>query len=256
MIPLEKFFILKVLTKKPEAYADAKSQPHVQVALKMRAANLNVRTGETIPYVVCVDKNPTVSMESSLALKAQPPFELQKKDTPFRIDFDWYLENQVHPCVNRLFAPIEGSDSVQIAEMLGIDTAKFRRKETEMGLSSEESIQTSQAGLTFEEKFASVNKWKPTCSICGESHDFQPVVRINENGKIMSAFDCPNCKKRLSPASLVSSLRKEIEKHFYEWDTSPYVCDDYGHRRHDISASGVYCVNKDAATVKREVSLK
>jgi hypothetical protein len=35
-IPLEKFVITKSLTKPPEAYTDAKNQPHVQVALAMK----------------------------------------------------------------------------------------------------------------------------------------------------------------------------------------------------------------------------
>jgi hypothetical protein len=37
-IPLGKFIITKQLTKKLEEYPDAKNQPHVQVALRRRAA--------------------------------------------------------------------------------------------------------------------------------------------------------------------------------------------------------------------------
>ena len=36
---LDKFVITKQLTKRPEDYPDAKNQPHVQVALRRRAAN-------------------------------------------------------------------------------------------------------------------------------------------------------------------------------------------------------------------------
>lgn len=39
-IPLHKFIIIKALTKQPEDYADAKGQPHVQVALKMKQSVL------------------------------------------------------------------------------------------------------------------------------------------------------------------------------------------------------------------------
>jgi DNA polymerase alpha subunit A len=37
-VPLGKFIITKQLTKNPSDYPDAKSQPHVQVALRRRTA--------------------------------------------------------------------------------------------------------------------------------------------------------------------------------------------------------------------------
>ena len=37
-VPMNKFVITKQLTKRPEDYPDAKNQPHVQVALRRRAA--------------------------------------------------------------------------------------------------------------------------------------------------------------------------------------------------------------------------
>jgi hypothetical protein len=43
------YCITKGLAKDPEEYADAKSQPHVQVALRMRKQGKHVRTGECIP---------------------------------------------------------------------------------------------------------------------------------------------------------------------------------------------------------------
>ena len=54
-VPLEKFIIFKSLTKDPKDYADTKSQPHVQVALRMRAAGKSVKMLDAIPFVVCDD---------------------------------------------------------------------------------------------------------------------------------------------------------------------------------------------------------
>jgi DNA polymerase alpha subunit A len=45
------------LTKDPKEYADAKSQPHVQVALRMREAGLSVNSGDTVPFVICLVEN-------------------------------------------------------------------------------------------------------------------------------------------------------------------------------------------------------
>ena len=37
-VPMAKYIITKQLTKRPEDYPDAKNQPHVQVALRRKAA--------------------------------------------------------------------------------------------------------------------------------------------------------------------------------------------------------------------------
>jgi DNA polymerase elongation subunit (family B) len=49
-VPVEKFVIHKGLTKNPEEYPDKKSQPHVQVALRMKASGKSVRPLDSIPY--------------------------------------------------------------------------------------------------------------------------------------------------------------------------------------------------------------
>lgn len=42
------------LTKPPEAYADKKSQPHVQVALRNNAkGGKKLSSGDTVYYVIC-----------------------------------------------------------------------------------------------------------------------------------------------------------------------------------------------------------
>lgn len=50
-----------MLTKAPEEYADSKSLPHVQVALRLNSAAGDVgatkrfRAGDTVEYIVCAD---------------------------------------------------------------------------------------------------------------------------------------------------------------------------------------------------------
>lgn len=43
-VPIPKFIITKQLTKRIEDYPDAKNQPHVQVAMRRRAAGLHSGT--------------------------------------------------------------------------------------------------------------------------------------------------------------------------------------------------------------------
>jgi DNA polymerase alpha subunit A len=52
-IDVAKFQITKGLTKDPSQYPDARHQPHVQVALRMKARNETVQVGMHIPYIIC-----------------------------------------------------------------------------------------------------------------------------------------------------------------------------------------------------------
>ena len=74
LILIEKFIVNKQLTKPPEAYADAKTQPHVQVAIAMKAKGVGTRAGDTIPYVICAGDATTVTA------RAHHPDDLKKED--------------------------------------------------------------------------------------------------------------------------------------------------------------------------------
>lgn len=56
-VPIEEFVVNKGLNKNIKDYPDAKSMPHLQVALAMLKAGKPVNTGDHIPYVICIDNN-------------------------------------------------------------------------------------------------------------------------------------------------------------------------------------------------------
>jgi DNA polymerase alpha subunit A len=76
-IKLEEFIIHKRLGKKPEDYPDAKSQPHVQVALRLKTRNVTVRAGDVIPYIFCSEDGDGAG-NSAQAERARHPDELRK----------------------------------------------------------------------------------------------------------------------------------------------------------------------------------
>ena len=78
-IKLDEFIIHKRLGKNPEDYPDAKSQPHVQVALRMKTRNATVRGGDVIPYIFCSEGGE--AGHSVQAERARHPDELRKGDT-------------------------------------------------------------------------------------------------------------------------------------------------------------------------------
>ena len=52
-VELEKYIIRKGLNKSPKDYPDAKSQPHLQVAMALLKQGKPVNTGDHIEYIIC-----------------------------------------------------------------------------------------------------------------------------------------------------------------------------------------------------------
>jgi DNA polymerase alpha subunit A len=122
------------LGKSPEDYPDAKSQPHVQVALRLKAKGGSARAGDVIPYIFCLAEGEETS-KTAQADRARHPDEVRRANSGLQIgtetfracfhltdvtlDFEHYLANQILPPIERLCEPIEGTDRSRLAECLG-----------------------------------------------------------------------------------------------------------------------------------------
>jgi DNA polymerase alpha subunit A len=218
------------LTKEPSAYADARTQPHVTVALRMRSKGLSAASGDTITYVICQQSSAPIennSNSTTLADFAYHPDEV-KKDGTLRVDVSWYLQTQLHPPIARLCEHIEGTDSSQLAACLGLDPRKFRSTTNN---TSEESLLTASSRfaslLTDEERFANVEKLKISCPSCLGTFEFTGIVK-EENENISSLLNCTQCNSPLSVTCLyyatVSSLQKASDNYNSFW----MKCDEVG----------------------------
>jgi DNA polymerase alpha subunit A len=76
------------------------------------------RAGEVIPYIFCLGSDGS-SAKSAQADRAYHPDEFRRKDSGLKIDFEFYLSQQVLPPVERLCDEIEGTDRSRLAECLG-----------------------------------------------------------------------------------------------------------------------------------------
>lgn len=110
--------VIQRLGKNPEDYPDAKSQPHVQVALRLKAKGGSARNGDVIPYVFCVAPGEETA-KTAQADRAKHPDEIKKAAGELVVDYQHYLANQVLPPIERLCEPIEGTDRARLAECLG-----------------------------------------------------------------------------------------------------------------------------------------
>lgn len=77
-------FSLQRLGKNPEDYPDAKSQPHVTVALRMKAKGQSARAGDVMPYIFCLSEG-SDGGKSGQADKAHHPDELRRTETSLQI---------------------------------------------------------------------------------------------------------------------------------------------------------------------------
>src|SRR5258708_27738217 len=79
-----KFVPPQRLGKNPEDFPDAKSQPHVQVALRLKAKGQSPRSGDVMQYIFCLGENDE-SSRSAQADRAYHPDEIRRSDGRLKI---------------------------------------------------------------------------------------------------------------------------------------------------------------------------
>ena len=157
---IEQYIITKGLTKAPQDYADAKSQPHVQVAKAMIEQGQSVAPGAVIEYVVCVDQG-----KSSIAERAYHPKTVLQAEGMLQVDTQWYLAQQLHPPIWRLCEPIDGMESSQVAECLGLDPAKFLTYNP-TSANADRNRDELQLTTTELKRFSDAESFSVRCSSC------------------------------------------------------------------------------------------
>ncbi|KAI8977403.1 DNA polymerase family B-domain-containing protein [Mycotypha africana] len=259
-VPLEKYVINKQLTKRPQDYTDAKNQPHVQVALRLIAAGHNVKSGDTIPYVICKTDEETSGDKRGSALRAYHPDDVIKNN--MQLDIEWYLHQQVHPPLTRLCSPIEGTDPARLAECLGLDTRKYNFAHTSTIAEEEDpEFATLDSQISDEERFQHCARLHLRCQYCGEQEQnvFESIIRVSNDSQIESGFDCTKCHITLGQSSIrvqvITAIRKHIQRYYEGW----YVCDDVtcNNRTRMLSVFGRRCILDNCrGTMKREYTDK
>jgi len=113
------------LGKNPKDYPDVKSQPHVQVALRMKQQGGSTCAGDIIPYVFCLAEGKETA-KTTQANQAKHPDEVQRAGLELRVggqplfssipavywrelDYKHYLLQQLLPPIKCLCDPIEGT---------------------------------------------------------------------------------------------------------------------------------------------------
>lgn len=98
--------------------------PPAQVALRELARGRTVRPNDVISYVVTSGDSETSSLPA--AKRSYTLQDVVKKDSGLKPDIEFYLLKQIFPPIERLCAPIPGTDAVRLAECLGLDVRKYQ----------------------------------------------------------------------------------------------------------------------------------
>jgi len=225
-VPIEKYVILKGLTKAPGDYPDARNLPHVQVALRLLQRGRAVANTEEIEYVIC--DIPSEGQKLSIADRARHPKELEV-DPTLKVDIEWYKSNQVHAIISRLLAPLEGTDPIRIAECLGMDSARFAKAAERMegdALASLHAGSQDVAALLLDRKA----RWKDyhsqlpgvPCPTTGEFVPWRLLLQPHVPGfaGIDGLFRSPAGREIHPPQAqnkLLIQLRALLQEHCEGW---------------------------------------
>ncbi|KAJ8546171.1 hypothetical protein K7X08_018754 [Anisodus acutangulus] len=244
-IELEKYVITKSLTKPPEAYPDAKSQPHVEVALRLKKSGYvtGCSTGDTVPYVICCEQGNGSSTSVGIAQRARHPDELKKDNVNWIVDIDYYLAQQIHPVISRLCASIQGTSPARLADCLGIDSSKFQNK-------SIEAVNDDPSNLLIcaaddEERYRGCEPLTLTCPSCSGSFECAPIFSSicsfisqkpadlqvgGASSNVWERFNCPKCPEEsggnISSALIANQVKRQVEGFISTYYKGVMMCDD------------------------------
>ncbi|KAF5385769.1 hypothetical protein D9615_002206 [Tricholomella constricta] len=238
---VDDFIVFKRLGKAPEDYPDAKSQPHVQVALRMKAKGGSSRAGDVISYVFCLGEGEE-SAKTAQADRAKHPDELRRAGSELKIDFEYYLAHQVLPPIERLCEPIEGTDRARLAECLGLDPAKYRT--SSISGPDERAFSSLDSQMSDAQRFKDCQSFFVRCRHCKGELPFAPLHDRDASIILTTGPTCPACQKPFSVGSLTVQLETQIRAFIAKYYEGWTECNDptCGHRTRMMGVYGRRCL--------------
>ncbi|KAL8722148.1 MAG: hypothetical protein Q9181_007549, partial [Wetmoreana brouardii] len=248
-IPKPKYIIYTKLGKNPRDYPNPTSMPSVTVALRALAAGKTVRVNDVISYIM-TSPSSSISASEAAAKRAFSPQEVCGANSTLMPDIDWYLYKQLFPPIERLCAPLPGTDAVQLAECLGLDTKKYSiGSSASFGRNAIEDIHPLESQIPDEVRFKSCSRFELKCRYCKHSFPFEGLVK-NLKDVSVNGIVCPNhqgeggCGKVFSTLTVVSQLEHAIRVATSRYYDNWLLCDDpsCGNRTRQMSVYGHRCL--------------
>jgi DNA polymerase alpha subunit A len=238
-VPTHKYTIYTKLGKAPKDYPNADSMPQVQVALRELSRGKTVRKDDVIAYIVTGDGKTT---SEAAAKRSYTPQDVAKADSGLSPDVEWYLYKQIFPPVERLCANISGTDTVRLADCLGLDVRKYSINNNSSNGGNETEINPLESQIDDSVRFKDAYRLTLRCRACKGTFDFEGLVGSLEISS-PAGITC-RCGHALSNLSVMAQLEHQIRKQTSKYYEGWLVCDDQacGNRTRQMSVYGHRCL--------------
>ncbi|KAI9700773.1 MAG: DNA-directed DNA polymerase alpha catalytic subunit pol1 [Candelina mexicana] len=239
-VPVQKYIIYTKLGKNPKEYPNPDSMPAVQVALREMAKGKAPRANDVMSYIVTGDGSKS---SENAAQRAYTPQDVMTPSSGLTPDIEWYLYKQLLPPIERLCAPIDGTDAVRLAECLGLDTRKYQIVNSSNQQQGE--IFPLESQVEDAVRFKDAVPFSLRCRFCKAAFTFDGLVQsldvCSANG-----LTCPSegCGKAFLNISIVAQLESQIRQQTSRYYAGWLICDDQacGNRTRQMSVYGHRCL--------------
>lgn len=253
-IPLRKYTIYTQLGKDPKDYPNANSMPSVQVALKLMAKGKVVKAKDVMSYIICGEASGSAEKAAG---NAHPVDEVLRAENELKPDMDYYLHKQILPPVERLCAPIDGTNVTLLAECLGLDTSKYRVSSASGALNSntETEIYPLESQIPDHLRFKDCDPLGLLCLGCKQrfqygrlasSPDTQSEEAVPTGVLTHDGIACPRgeCRRVMPNLSLVAQVESQIRAHTAQYYSGWLICDEAmcSNRTRQMSVYGHRCL--------------
>ncbi|EXJ54977.1 DNA polymerase alpha subunit A [Cladophialophora psammophila CBS 110553] len=242
-IPVQKYVIYTKLGKNPTEYPNADSMPQVQVALREISRGKTVRVNDVMSYIVTMGDEQTKGLPAPK--RSYTPQDVQKPDSGLVPDVEYYLHKQIFPPIERLCAPIPGTDSVRLAECLGLDVRKYQINTSTGGTQRSAEIFPLESQIPDSIRFQDAARLSLRCRECKQATIFEGICDSTDSctpeGILCSNADCKQPLPRMRIVmQLESQIRAQTSAYYEGW----LVCDDpsCGSRTRQMSVYGHRCL--------------
>jgi DNA polymerase alpha subunit A len=212
-VPTRKYTIYTQLGKNPDQYPNGGSMPSVQVALRLKAKGKHVKAKDVMSFIITGDSSGSAE---NAAKNAYPVDEVVKPGSELKPDIDYYLHKQILPPVERLCAPISGTNITLLAACLGLDTSKYRVSTATEGGRQEAEVTPLESQIPDAVRFENCTPLFLRCRTCTTVAPFA------------------NPLPTISIAAQLQSQIRQLLARYYEGEV---VCDDAACALHTRSLS-------------------
>jgi len=247
-IPPRKYTIYTQLGKNPKEYPNGGSMPSVQVALRLQAKGKHVKAKDVMSFIITGESSGSAE---NAAKNAYPVDEVLKSDSELKPDIDYYLHKQILPPVERLCAPISGTNVTLLAACLGLDTSKYRVSTVSGSAQQDTEIHPLESQIPDSVRFQACSPLWLRCLACTTVFPFQGLSSTSPTTLSLqtishSGIQCPaeGCGKVLPNISVVAQLESSIRQTLAAYYAGHVVCDDpqCSNRTRSISVYGHRCL--------------